>query len=126
VLTKFSRRSVTTLDLKGCSEQPDQENYGIIFTGSQLPPLIPGETGMTKPPIQVNATHPSNVIPRQARIDYRRLCEIEHNVHCKDVGLVDIDSMTHLLAHLEPCRINHGGGNSTSTEADAEALDSIE
>ena len=59
---------------------------------------------MVKTPIRVNATHPSAVLAPQSRVDYRRLCEIEHNVRCKDVGLVDIDSMTDLLNHLKPCR----------------------
>lgn len=81
---------------------------------------------MTKQPIRVNAAHPSSVIPSQARIDYRRLCEVEHNVRCKDVGLVDIDSMTHLLTHLEPCRVYKGTeGGGIVTDTDTEELDDI-
>ncbi len=81
---------------------------------------------MTKQPIRVNAAHPSSVIPSQARIDYRRLCEVEHNVRCQDVGLVDIDSMTDLLTHLEPCRVHKGieGGDITA-DTDVEELDDI-
>ena len=45
------------------------------------------------------------VLPLQARIDYHRLCEVEHNVRCKDVGLVDVNSMNELLGSLKPCRI---------------------
>lgn len=74
---------------------------------------------MVKPPIQVNASHPSSVLPPQVRIDYRRLCEVEHNVRCKDVGLVDLDSMTSLLSHLQPCRISR-------EQFDDEELDEIE
>lgn len=59
---------------------------------------------MIKPPIRVNAAHPSTVLPVQARIDYRRLCEVEHAVRVQDVGLVNVDSMSDLLAALEPVR----------------------
>lgn len=117
---------MSTLGFRGCSKQPDQENYGIIFTGSQPPPLVPGETGMTKQPIRVISAHPSDVIPSQARIDYRRLCEVEHNVRCKDLGLVDVDSMTHLLAHLEPCRVKNEGEENKAGNVDAEVFDNIE
>lgn len=117
---------MSTLGLQGCSQQPDQENYDAIYTGSQPSPLSPGETGITKQPIWVNAAHPSSVFPPQARIDYRRLCEIEHNVRCKDGGLVDIDSMTHLLTHLEPCRVHKGTeGDGIITDMDTEELDDI-
>ena len=81
---------------------------------------------MVKPPIRVNATHPSAVLPVQARIDYRRLCEIEHNIRCKDVGLVDIDSMTNLLQHLKPCRINRGTQIQNGVVAEDGELDEIE
>ena len=81
---------------------------------------------MIKQPIRINVTHPSNVIPSQARVDYRRLCEIEHNVRCKDVGLVDVDSMTHLLAHLEPCRVDRGTPNSGTDDRDTEDFNNVE
>ena len=67
----------------------------MVYNGSQPAPLLPGETGMVKPPIKVQAAHPSMVLPTQARIDYRRLVE---------VGLVDVDSMHNLLAWLQPVR----------------------
>ena len=81
---------------------------------------------MTKQPIRVNATHPSDVIPSLARVDYRRLCEIEHNVRCKEVGLVDVDSMTHMLSHLEPCRVAHEVGRTKTSAVDAEELNNME
>ena len=59
------------------------------------------------------------------RIDYRRLCEVEHNVRCKDVGLVDIDSMIYLLQHLEPCRVNREM-KVYNVEVEDEELDEIE
>ena len=80
---------------------------------------------MVKPPIRVNATHPSAALPLQARIDYRRLCEVEHNIRCKDVGLVDIDSMIDLLQHLEPCRVNRET-KVHNVEIEDEELDEIE
>lgn len=84
-----------------------------------------------KAPIRVRASHPSNVLPVQARIDYRRLCEVEHNVCCKDVGLVDVDSTARLLEQLEPCRakkhegcgtigVNDGSGSGTTDDDDGD------
>lgn len=59
---------------------------------------------MVKDPTKITLSHPSMVFPTQARIDYRRLVEVEHNVRCKDVELVDVDSMHALLSSLEPVR----------------------
>ena len=98
--------SISTFKLTGCANQPDQENYGVIYTGSLPPDLLlgeklPGEGGMTKSAVKVEASHPSMVLPSQARIDYRRLVEVEHGVRARNVGLVGMDSMQGLLEGLE-------------------------
>ncbi|MCJ1280515.1 hypothetical protein MMC21_008344 [Puttea exsequens] len=103
---------ISTFSLLGSLAHPDPHNYGIIHTGTSPPAPITNETGMTKPPIRVIAAHPSTALPPQARIDYRRLCEVEHNVACKDVGLVDVDSMNGLLGGLEPVRVRGEGEES--------------
>ena len=78
---------------------------------------------MAKVPIRVNVDHPSMALPPQVRIDYRRLCEIEHTVCCRNIGLVDVDSMSHLLAHLEPCRANKKADEEQLVTDDIEMID---
>ena len=104
---------MSTFGQQGCSQQPEQENYGIIFTGSQVPVPLPNEMGMIRQPIRVrseplrhavmtdklmqldvppSSALPSRDLPPQSRIDYRRMCEVQHSVRCKNVGLVDAES----------------------------------
>ena len=111
---------ISTLQRQGCTWQPDQQNYGIAFTCEQVPLQLPGERGMVKPPIQLtffpsdtsglkvpyklNTEHPSKLLPSEARIDYRRICEVEHGIRCKDAGFVIEEVMKNLLSRLEPVR----------------------
>ena len=78
---------------------------------------------MVKHPIRVNAAHSSAVLRPDSRINYKRLYEIEYSVRCIDVGLVDIDSMTHLLNQLEPCRANLKVDVQVETSSEADDLD---
>ncbi|KAL2870132.1 uncharacterized protein BJX67DRAFT_307811 [Aspergillus lucknowensis] len=110
---------ISTFNGLGCSQQQDQQSYGIVFTGDplQAPHLLPGETemihpplyiepmapkpwrnnsgGLTKtdvPPVPSNSELPSLELPTLCRIDYRRICEVEYNVCCRNIGMVSSES----------------------------------
>ncbi|KAL4861234.1 hypothetical protein BDV12DRAFT_204224 [Aspergillus spectabilis] len=107
---------VSTFNQTGCSRQQDQSNYGIVFTGHmrQVPGPLPGERSMVYPPLYIKPANPPSVptstllgtlktdippvppysalpgmeLPPESRVDYRRLCEVEYNVCCRNIGLV--------------------------------------
>ncbi|KAK2804116.1 hypothetical protein FQN50_006744 [Emmonsiellopsis sp. PD_5] len=108
---------ISTFNRQGCSHQPDQANYGIIFTGDTAPLPLPGELGMTEPPLRIHTQRlirpaslqmrlnepsiepwelPSAHLPCESRIDYRRWCEVEHNIRCRNVGMLDHESLQRL------------------------------
>ncbi|KAL2818056.1 hypothetical protein BJX63DRAFT_82899 [Aspergillus granulosus] len=108
---------ISSFNGDGCSQQQDQQNYGAIFTGdrSQAANLL-GTTEMRYPPVSVapmapkpwphkvllmtdvppappNSELPSLELPAHCQIDYRRLCEVEHNVCSRNIGLVCRESL---------------------------------
>lgn len=44
-------------------------------------------------PIPPFSKLPSETLPSQSRVDYRRLCEVEHNVCCRNIGLISKDCL---------------------------------
>jgi hypothetical protein len=46
------------------------------------------------PPPPPTSELPSLELPSQCRVDYRRLCEVEHNVCCRNIGLVRSESLS--------------------------------
>ncbi|KAL3461155.1 hypothetical protein BJX64DRAFT_261409 [Aspergillus heterothallicus] len=111
---------ISSFNGQGCSQQQDRQNYGVISTGdrSQVPNLA-GETRIIHPPVYIapmapkpwphevhlktdvppappNSELPSLELPAHCRIDYRRLCEVEHNVCSRNIGLVCRESL-HVL-----------------------------
>ncbi|KAK2757516.1 hypothetical protein FQN53_008443 [Emmonsiellopsis sp. PD_33] len=108
---------ISTFNRQGCSQQPDQANYGIIFTGDTAPLALPGELGMTEPPLRIQTQRlirpaslqmrlnepsiepwelPSTHLPCESRVDYRRWYEVEHNIRCRNVGMLDHESLQRL------------------------------
>jgi hypothetical protein len=110
-------RPISSFNDQGCSQQQDRQNYGVIFTGerSQTADFV-GEAGMIHPAIYIapmapepwphkvllmtdvppappNSKLPSLELPAQCRIDYRRLCEVEHNVCSRNIGMVSRESL---------------------------------
>jgi hypothetical protein len=108
---------ISSFNDQGCSQQQDRQNYGVICTGerSQTADFV-GETGMIYPAIYIapiapkpwphkvllmtdvppappNSELPSLELPAQCRIDYRRLCEVEHNVCSRNIGIVSRESL---------------------------------
>lgn len=130
---------VSTFNSHGCSQQRDQENYGIIYSGDFRPASLPGETGMVYPPLRVevvpplgeewwprtkdmrkrpappipppNMIFPSKDLPCQSRVDYRRLCEVEHSIRCRNIGLVDGESLGFLQGFAARLGLRHGDGD---------------
>lgn len=51
------------------------------------------------PPIPPYSELPSKTLLSQARVDYRRLCEVEHNVRCSNICLVSGDCLKILEKH---------------------------
>lgn len=57
--------------------------------------------GMTKKPIQVQATHDDLKLPRESRIRFSKVYAIECNVKVKDLGLVVQQDLATLLSHFQ-------------------------
>ncbi|KAI9804621.1 MAG: hypothetical protein M1833_006695 [Piccolia ochrophora] len=95
---------VSTMHSRGSADQPDQENYGIMYLGTARPKALAGEFRMSKQPIHVEPSDPAFTLPTATRIDYRRLCEVEHGVEVEPLGTVAPASMPHLLGNFEACR----------------------
>ncbi|KAL2828809.1 hypothetical protein BJY01DRAFT_255254 [Aspergillus pseudoustus] len=108
---------LSSFNNQGCSQQLDQQNYGVISTGDRSQTAnLPRETGMIHPAVYIapmapklwphkvlpmmdvppappNSELPSLEVPAQCRIDYRRLCEVEHNVCSRNIGMVCRESL---------------------------------
>ncbi|KAJ0421308.1 hypothetical protein BJY00DRAFT_282494 [Aspergillus carlsbadensis] len=108
---------ISSFNGHGCSKQQDQRSYGVIHTGdlSQASSLS-GERGIIYPPISIASVAPkpwprevrlltdvppapptselpSLELPAGCRVDYRRLCEVQHNVCSRNIGLVCSESL---------------------------------
>lgn len=44
---------------------------------------------------------PTGPLPSRARIDYRRWCEIEFSVYCRNIGLVDANALLANVANRQ-------------------------
>ena len=110
---------MSTFSGQGCIQQPDQHNYGTIVHEGEDPDPLPHETGMTQPPLYIQSVPkkegfatrkpanldlldpsaiPTGPLPPRSRVDYRRFCEVEFNVRCQNVGLVDLSSLQAAMA----------------------------
>ena len=115
-------RTISTFSGKGCSQQPDQENYGIIVLEGSDRDTLPFENGMRRPPLYIQkvakkdsfatskladldiappSALPTGPLPLHSRVDYRRFCEVELNVRCQNVGLVNASSLQTAVAGKE-------------------------
>jgi hypothetical protein len=110
-------RPISSFNDRGCSQQQDQQSYGVIYTGNiSQAANLPEERGMIQPPVYIasvapkpwprevllktdvppaplNSELPSLELPARCRLDYRRLCEVEHNVCSWHIGLVCSESL---------------------------------
>lgn len=74
-------------------------NSPPIYVESVLPQQPWVWTGLNNrkktdvPPIPPYSQLPSKMLPSQSRVDYRRLCEVEYNVCCRNIGLISRDCL---------------------------------
>jgi hypothetical protein len=74
----------------------DAKEHAIIYLEGTQPSYLPGESGMSKAPIQVHPATASEALDPATRIRFGRAYPIEWNVKVKDVGMVvpqDIDRL---------------------------------
>ncbi|GLA62912.1 hypothetical protein AtubIFM54640_004048 [Aspergillus tubingensis] len=98
------RRFVVVQQGRGCSDQPDQELYAILYSSKYIPDPLPEETRMNSQPIRLKLEQLSTVLPSTARVHFGRVYEIKHDVELNNVGLVHGSSMDILSSQFESHR----------------------
>ncbi|GAQ45641.1 hypothetical protein An12g08700 [Aspergillus niger] len=95
---------INTYSGRGCSDQPDQELYAILYSSKYIPDPLPEETRMNSQPIRLKLEQLSTVLPSTARVHFGRVYEIKHDVELNNVGLVHGSSMDILSSQFESHR----------------------
>ena len=89
------------------SEYPENQAsaHALIYNTGRDPETcyFVGERkrGMTKKPIQVQATHGDVRLPRESRIHFSKIHAIECDVEVKDLGLVVQQDLAALVSHVQ-------------------------
>ena len=89
------------------SEYPENQAsaHALIYNTGRDPETcyFVGERkrGMTKKPIQVQATHDDLRLPRESRICFSKSYAMECNVKVKDLGLVVQQDLATLVSHVQ-------------------------
>ncbi|OJI80216.1 hypothetical protein ASPTUDRAFT_78354 [Aspergillus tubingensis CBS 134.48] len=110
---------IHTYSGRGCSDQPDQELYAIIYSSKYIPDPLPEETRMNSQPIRLKLEQLSTVLPSTARVHFGRVYEIKHDVESNNVGLVHGSSMDILSSQFESHRpIDTPNGVASSPDKD--------
>ncbi len=69
-------------------------------------------------------------LPPQARIDYCRLCEVEHSIRCHDVSVIEAASISRVCHHFEQHRprrpVRHAGESFGSVHSNAVDVDTLD
>ncbi|GLA93411.1 hypothetical protein AtubIFM61612_010607 [Aspergillus tubingensis] len=113
------RRFVVVQQGRGCSDQPDQELYAILYSSKYIPDPLPEETRMNSQPIRLKLEQLSTVLPSTARVHFGRVYEIKHDVELNNVGLVHGSSMDILSSQFESHRpIDTPNGVASSPDKD--------
>jgi hypothetical protein len=75
----------------------EASEHGIAYSWGNQATLLPGETGITKPSLQVVMTEGERDLDRASRIYYGIHHPIQYNVKVKDVGYVVPDQVPILI-----------------------------
>lgn len=120
-LTSILSRPISTFASEGMRHQPDQHNYGMIYSGNEswTPMMLSDEDKMIYPALHVPAVPirdwpnpskkgeglpdppydrlPTHDLLDNSRVDYRRVCIVQFNVRVRNVGILDKASLEWLM-----------------------------
>ena len=75
------------------------QSHTIVYDSTSRPAVFKEEQGlMNKEPIAVDMV-PGHTLGKASRLNYAKVCTVEHNVKVMDIGMVSDRSMPYLLAH---------------------------
>jgi hypothetical protein len=91
-----SLRAITSHNGKGAAPGNSLE-HGVVYTGPSPPRPLPNEGKILTIPIRVDPCEKSGTLHSASRVDYSKTYNIEHNVKVKPFGMVNNQSMNHLI-----------------------------
>jgi hypothetical protein len=75
------------------------QSHTIVYESTSRPAMFKEEQGlMTKESIAVDMV-PGHTLDKASRLNYAKVCTVEHNVKVMDIGMVSARSMPYLYAH---------------------------
>jgi hypothetical protein len=75
------------------------QSHTIVYESTSRPAMFKEEQGlMTKESIAVDMVH-GHTLDKASRLNYAKVCTVEHNVKVMDIGMVSARSMPYLCAH---------------------------
>ncbi|GAB7362831.1 hypothetical protein MBLNU230_g3134t1 [Neophaeotheca triangularis] len=99
---------IFTYDYQGVGKRGVRKSdHAIIHTSRQPPQRLrgeapgPGEDGMRPFPIKVDPFRRDELLHAVSRVNFAKVTTVEHNVKVKDCGLVNPDSITHLITQFQ-------------------------
>ena len=85
----------------GGKNRSDQENqsHTIVYDSTSKPAMFKDEQGlMTKEPIAIDMVD-GHTLDKASRLNYAKVCTVEHNVKVMDIGMVSSGSIPFLMTH---------------------------
>ena len=89
-LIKDQRSRISTNSGRGTAKPGlDQREHAIIYTSSEAPQRLDGESKMFKEPIRVIPRSPEHELHPTSRVNFGMTFPVQHNVKVLEVGMVD-------------------------------------
>jgi hypothetical protein len=66
----------------------DRADHAVIYTGSDPPELVKGETPLLLRPVKVIPKTPRDKLEKESRINYAKIYTVEHNVKVHFIGRI--------------------------------------
>ena len=77
----------------------NQEEHTIVYTGSEVPSKIKGETKLRKDAINIIPVNPAEKLDALSRVNLAKTFPVEHNVKVKEVGKVHPAHLKKLIGY---------------------------
>ena len=79
----------------------DQTEHAVIYTGSEIPKELPGETRIFKEAIKVIPVDEEQAFDPRSRINFARTFPVEYNVKVMEVGKVAESDMRRFIGYYK-------------------------
>jgi hypothetical protein len=85
-------RPILTYGFQGTKKPGVKAEYhAMIFTGREVPSLLPGEQ-LIKRPVRMDPSRPEEKLDSKSRVNYAKVYTIEHNTKVCFIGKIHSDS----------------------------------